>query len=98
MSVYRVGGLDAPFSRNAGIQRTVTGRKRFLVLCQCLIAFAIEIEHAAEVNMRPCQEPRLLARRDGLLEAIDGFLRMACHDGSPRQDEIGTGAVGYCLQ
>jgi hypothetical protein len=69
--------------------------KRLFVLGNRLVALAVQVQHPAQVDVRPGEQARVLAGGQRLLESLDGLIGMAGEDGRPGQDEVGAGAVGY---
>ena len=58
MPFYRVSGLDAPFGCQAGVLLAVPVLESQLVLGKRLIALAFKVEHAAQIDVGPGQQPR----------------------------------------
>jgi hypothetical protein len=91
--LHGVGDLYAAFGGEARVLLAVAVFEGSLVFGDSLVALAVEVEHAAQVDVRPGDEARLLAVGQRLLEAVDGFAGMAGDDGDARQDKVGPGRV-----
>ena len=89
-----IGRLDSALGGQPRILLPVACLQSLLVLRECLVALAVQVQHAAQVNVRPGNQSRILAGGQRLLEIVDGLIGMAGKDGGPGQDEIGAGAIG----
>ena len=77
MAFHRVGSFDAALRRQPRILLPVARCERCLVFRDCLVAIAIKIQHASKVDVRPCQQSRILACRDVFWKSVDSHVGMA---------------------
>ena len=97
MAFHGIRRLDAALGRQARVLLAVAVLKRQPVFGNSLIALALEIEHAPEIDMRPGQKPRLFCGGQRGLEAADGLTRVAGEGRRAGQDEVGAGIVRHGL-
>ena len=93
-----VGNFDTALGRQTGVLLAVANGKRELVFRDGLAALAIQIKHAAEIDVRPGEEALILAGGQGLVEVVEGLVGMAGHERYTRQDEVGACAGGNGVQ
>src|ERR1700761_7859988 len=82
--------LQAALGGFLGVELTVAVVERLLILRDCLVAAVLEVIHAAEVYVRPGEEPRIVAEPDGLLEVVASLFDVALHDGAAGEQEVGA--------
>jgi hypothetical protein len=77
MAVHGIGILDAALGRQARVLLPVAHLQRLLYSDNGLIALAVQVQHAAQVDVRPGQQARVLAGGQRLLEVVDRLIGMA---------------------
>ena len=66
-----VSRLHSALGGEPRIQLPVAHRQRLLVLGQRLVALALQIEHAAKIDMRPGKQAQFFAGCNGFLKVVD---------------------------
>src|ERR1700735_2553395 len=94
MASLNIGRFHAPLGGEARIKLTVANSQSLVVFRQSLVALAFKVQHAAEVDMRPGQQPLFLTRGKGFLEVINCFVRMASHQIDAGENEMSSGCIG----
>src|SRR6185437_2067139 len=94
-----IGLFQAALRGFLGIALAVTIDKRLLILRDGVITAVLQVVHAAEIDMRPSEEPRILADPDGLFEVVAGLVDIALHDSAAGQQEVSAcGVAGVAIE